>query len=121
SHGDFHQAFGRSSRDLVAEWNAFLESIPLGPRELNRAYSRFHGQSLFSRPCAREVARLGRKAQLLVEGSPERALELFQRCAKLQPQESWFRLQMATLLDHLGRAAEAAQVLKKLHDDLGDK
>jgi tetratricopeptide (TPR) repeat protein len=112
AHADFQAVYGRSLDALAGEWEQMLDSLQLDERSMNRAFSRFRQGSVFSRPCAREVATLSAEAR--TDSNPLRALQLVRRCATLQPEEPSFALLEATLLQKLGRLGEAAQVLSRL-------
>lgn len=112
AHPDFQSVYGRSLEALATEWEQMLDGLQLDERSINRAFSRFRQGSVFSRPCAREVATLSAKAQ--AEANPLRALPLVRRCAALQPDEPSFALAEAALLQKLGRLSEATQVLSRL-------
>ncbi len=114
AHGDFSLAYGRSLDSLAAEWEKFLDTVPLDPEAVNFAFSRFRRGSLFSRPCAREVARLHQLAGETLPSDPERALGLYQRCAELQPEEPSFALGVSQALSKIDRRGEAAEVLSGL-------
>jgi tetratricopeptide (TPR) repeat protein len=114
AHADFPAAYGRSVDELATEWERFLDSLPLDEAVLSRAFLRFRTGSLFSRTCAREVARLSEAASSSLLGDPEESLRLYQRAAALQPEEPTYQLGQASALDQLDQTAEAAQVLARL-------
>jgi tetratricopeptide (TPR) repeat protein len=64
------------------------------------------------------VALLQEEARDYLLSDPQQALELYQRAARLQPQEHTYLLGEATALDRLERADEAAQVLAKLAEQV---
>ncbi|HYX91869.1 MAG TPA: hypothetical protein VE782_09920 [Myxococcaceae bacterium] len=119
--GDFAIAYGKGLEELIAEWEKFVDAIPLDARAEAQAYQRFRKPSIFSRPCAREVASLEHAAGEFLRSDPERALTLYQRCARLQPDEPSFQLGEATALAKLDRPAEADEVLARLASTLQDK
>jgi hypothetical protein len=112
AHADFQAVYGRPVESLATEWEQMLDGLQLDERSINRAFSRFRQGSVFSRPCAREVAALSADAKN--ENNPLRALQLLRRCTALQPDEPSFALSEATLLQRLGRLGEATQVLSRL-------
>jgi tetratricopeptide (TPR) repeat protein len=120
AHGDFQAAYGRPLPALVAEWEGFLDGVPLTEGDLHRAFDRFRVGSLFTRSCAREVAGLAVKAQQLLWADPARALELYRRCAELQPEEPSFRIGEAQALRRMERLPEADQVLRTLAGKVQD-
>jgi tetratricopeptide (TPR) repeat protein len=114
AHADFRHAYGRSLDELVTEWERFLDSLPLDEDDISRAFLRFRTGSLFSRTCAREVARLQKSAQEALTTDPQEALELYRRAAALQPEEPTYVMGQAMALDQLDRTTEAAQLLATL-------
>jgi tetratricopeptide (TPR) repeat protein len=116
AHADFQKAYGRSLDELVTEWERFLDSLPLDEGAVNRAFLRFRTGSLFTRTCAREVARIQKNAQEALASDPQEALELYQRAAALQPEEPTYSMGQAVALDQLDHTAEAAQLLATLAD-----
>ena len=59
--GDF-SAYGKPLRELIAEWEAFLETVPTPPEAAAIAEARFDAPSIFGAVCARKVAALKEKA-----------------------------------------------------------
>jgi tetratricopeptide (TPR) repeat protein len=118
AHADFEAAYGRPLDALATEWETFLDSLPLDETTVSRAFQRFRSGSLFSRACAREVALLQEEARDFLASDPQQALELYQRAARLQPQEHTFQLGQATALDRLERPDEATQVLGALAEQV---
>lgn len=113
AHGDFVASYGRPLDELATEWERFLDAMPLDAATVNQAFSRFRRGSLFARPCAREVAALSAQAGETLPSDPERALELYQRCAALQPDEPSFTLGQASALAKAGRKGDAADLLQR--------
>ena len=118
AHADFQAAYGRPLDALATEWETHLDSLPLDEATVSRAFQRFRTGSLFSRACAREVARLQEEARDFLASDPQQALELYQRAARLQPQEPSFQLGQAAALDRLERPDEATQVLGALAEQV---
>lgn len=114
AHADFPAAYGRSLDELVTEWERHLDALPLNEAALSRAFLRFRTGSLFTRTCAREVARLYEDARESLASDPDEALKLYRRAAELQPEEPNYVIGQAAALDQLDRTAEAAQVLAAL-------
>lgn len=114
AHGDFQKAYDRSLNDLVTEWERFLDALPLDEGDISRAFLRFRTGALFTRTCAREVARLQKDAQDALASDPQEALDLYRRAAQLQPDEPTYVMGQALALDQLDRTTEAAQILATL-------
>jgi hypothetical protein len=119
--GDFHSVYDQTLESLAAEWEKSLDAVPLEPAAVNQAFNRFRRGSLFSRPCAREVAKLTQEAAELVASDPDEAVRRFQRCAELQPDEPGHAMSEANALNRSGRAADAAELLAKLAAELKDQ
>ncbi|MCA2981522.1 MAG: hypothetical protein INH41_09550 [Myxococcaceae bacterium] len=109
--GDFERVYGEPLSSLVAAWEQTLDAVPLTPEAVNQGIARFSGQSLFERPCAREVERLSQAAN---EASTDAAgaADLLGRCQSLQPRETAFVVRRAQALRRLGRDDEARAALE---------
>ena len=112
--GDFEAAYGEPLSSLRTGWESFLDGRTLDDAEVNLAFARFRGESLFARPCARELAALTDEATSELRADPDRALALYRRCAALQPGEPAHALGEARALLGLGRPADAEAVLGPL-------
>ena len=119
ARGDFETAYGRSLDALATEWEKKLDALPLDEAQVSMAFERFRQPSLFARACAREVASLRVEAEEWLASEPERALELYGRCAELQPEEPEFQLGRAAALARLDRTADAEALLGELEKKLG--
>ncbi len=118
--GDFVGVYGRPLADLVTDYEAFLEHVPLDPAAVNQAFARFKQGSVFERPCAREVATLTADAASTARDDPARALEDYERCHSIQPQEPAHELARAEMLRRLGRVDEAKAGLEALAERVKD-
>ncbi|QSQ16695.1 hypothetical protein [Myxococcus landrumensis] len=114
AHADFQDAYGRPLGELVSEWEAHVDALPLDEAAIARAFARFRTGSLFSRACAREVARLTESARSTLATAPAEALESYTRAAALQPEEPSFQMGEAAALSSLERYDEATAVLSTL-------
>jgi tetratricopeptide (TPR) repeat protein len=121
AHADFQQAYGRPLNELVTEWEQHLDALPLDEKAISRAFLRFRTGSIFTRACAREVARLQENAATALYSDPQEALELYTRAGQLQPDEPSFPIGQAAALDQLDRTAEATQVLATLAEKTKDQ
>ncbi|NNB88595.1 hypothetical protein HJC10_18480 [Corallococcus exiguus] len=121
AHADFNEAYGRPLDELVTEWERTLDALPLDASALARAFARFRTGSLFTRACAREVARLSDSARESLASDPQDALQRYQRAARLQPEEPSYQLGQAVALDALERGPDAAKVLATLADQVKDR
>lgn len=75
--GDF-SVYGKPLPDLIAEWEAFLETVPTPPEADTIARARFGAPSIFGAVCARKVAALKEEAfGYYAAGNFHRAGELF--------------------------------------------
>ncbi|WP_224246000.1 tetratricopeptide repeat protein [Hyalangium gracile] len=121
AHADFQLAYGRSLDDLVTEWERYLDTLPLDEGAISRAFLRFRTGSLFTRTCAREVARLQQTAQEALATDPQEALELYRRAAELQPEEPTYVMGQSLALDQLDRTTEAVQLLAPLAEKVKEQ
>ncbi|MDY7225403.1 hypothetical protein [Hyalangium rubrum] len=121
AHADFQEAYGRSLDELVTEWERHLDTLPLDEDAASRAFLRFRTGSLFTRMCAREVARLQEDARDALVSDPQDALERYQRAAKLQPEEPGYVIGQAAAMDQLDRTADAAKLLATLAERVKDQ
>jgi predicted negative regulator of RcsB-dependent stress response len=120
-YGDFAQVYGRPLDTLAAEYEAFLDTVPLDARAEAQAWQRFRRPSLFARSCAREVATLEEAAAQFLHSDPEEALRLYARAAVLQPEEPSHLLGEARALARVGREEEADALLARLSNLLADR
>lgn len=118
---DFERAYGKPLDALVAEWEAYVDAIPLEPEVLAQARFTFDRPTLFERRCARAIGALrGEGADWLDARRPERALPCFEEAAALSPEDPSYALDVAAVLAQLDRRPEALQRLDDLlrRDDL---
>ncbi len=113
-NGDFEGVYARPLTDLASDWERFLETVPLDEGAVNQAFARFKQGSIFDRHCAREVALLTAKGSSLLRENPMQALDVYERCQALQPEEPSHQLAGAEALRRLGRLDDAAKVLEAL-------
>ncbi len=84
--GDFQGAYGRSLDALAADWERFLDTVPLEARARGAARDRFRRPALFGRPCARELAALRGEARSAEAAQNEPlAASLLGRCREIDP------------------------------------
>jgi Flp pilus assembly protein TadD len=112
--GDFEAAYARPLGALASEWEAFLDGQSLDARALHAAQVRFERGSLFDRPCAREMAELRGEAEALQRADPERALSLYRRCERIEPENPAHLRAQAELLDAQGDSAAARAAWQKI-------
>ena len=112
--GDFEAAYSRSLDSLASEWEAFLDRVPLDARAMHTAEVYFERPSVFDRPCAREVARVKGEADLLRRADPERSLELYRRCAAIEPHNPAYLRAQAEVLASRRQWAEARATWEKV-------
>ena len=89
---DFERSFGQPLSQLVADWSAFLDAVPVAPELRSAAEARFHDPGLLRRTCARQVAELESRASALWErGSPGEAAPLWRAAADLSGEPGYLR------------------------------
>lgn len=84
--GDFEAAYGHPLDALAAEWERFVDAVPLDSEARGAAQNRFRKPSLFARPCAREMAEL--RAEITAAGAarnPALQAEILGRCSAIDP------------------------------------
>lgn len=121
AHGDFQTVYGRTLDSLASEWEKFLDQLPLNPNAVAQAFLRFRQASLFARPCAREVASAQERAAESLASDPQESLELYQRCAEIQPDEPAFQLGQAAALTRMNKLPAALEVLRALQAKVRDQ
>jgi hypothetical protein len=91
---DVARAFGRPLAVLEAEWQRFLDGVPVPAALAAAAEARFAHGSLFARACAREVADLDRRASLeSASGRAAAAEALLRRAGALSGGDpAWLRV-----------------------------
>lgn len=118
--GDFLAAYGEPLPALLARWEAFLDELPLDDRQLAIAERRFRRPSIFRRPCAREVADLRREAQVALRAKDtETAVELYRRCAALDPGDPAHLRSEALAWRLAGDAKQLLAIAQRLEEEEG--
>jgi tetratricopeptide (TPR) repeat protein len=113
ARGDFEGVYGRPVKALVADWNAWVDAIPVDDATLERARVRYDKKSIFEKVCARTIAELDRKAgSAKGSGDLDKALELRQRILSFQPNKTAHKVEMARVLRDLERPEEALAVVE---------
>lgn len=120
--GDLGGAYGLPLVELVGQWEAWVDQVPLSEGERALAGHRFRGGSIFSKVCARTIAELERQAdQAEARGDLEQALALRERVAALQPRAVDPALELARLRARRGEHDLALDLANGLlaREDLG--
>ncbi len=113
--GDFESVYGMKVKALIAEWNAFVDAIPLDDATLARAQARYDKKSIFEKVCARTLAQLDREASAARgSGNLDEALELRKRILSFQPKRTAHKVEIARILDDLERPEEALAVVQEV-------
>ena len=116
--GDIEGAYGEPLEELERGWVEHLESIRLGPGDLELARERFDRPAIFAKVCAHEVAQLRERASRCEERSrwPE-ALALRGRIVGFSNDAPRARLELARTLVSAGERRRARGLLDPLVDD----
>ncbi len=121
--GDLEGHYPKNTEQLIVDWEAFLDAIPLDEGTLLRARSRFAKGGIFEQTCAHEQAKLRTKAHDLV--TQERWAEadlviddLLSHLAK-DPRALELRMEMRGHQDRLSEAQKLGEQLLQ-HDGLGE-
>jgi hypothetical protein len=118
---DFQKAYGRPLSELATEWEKHLDALPLDEAAVNQAFLRFREGSLFARPCAREVAKARREAGAALRKQPLQALKLYEKCARIQPEEPAFALGKAQALAQMDQGPDADAILAALEHRIKER
>jgi len=98
-NGDFEHAYSQSIDSLVAEWEGFVDAIPLTEREMARAKFQYDRPSIFEKICARTVAELRRQAEEHGRlGERESGIAAWQTILGFDPENIRYRLEFAEFL-----------------------
>ncbi len=86
SSNDFFQAYGRRLEDLAAEWEVFIDAVPLDSAALSVAEHRFRRPGIFGKACPHTTANLETEGyQALGAGDLAAAAQALTRVADYQP------------------------------------
>lgn len=113
--GDFREAFGKSLRELVDEWEASLDAVAVPPDLGRVAAYRFFRPSLFEGRCARTVGTLeedGARAQ--DAGRAQKAVRLFADALVLSGGDSRNRRDLMAALVTARRLDEAEREAEEI-------
>ncbi len=98
-NGDFEGAYSQSIDSLVAEWEVFVDAIPLTELEMARAKFQYDRPSIFEKICARTVAELRRQADEHGRlGEREAGVAAWQTILGFDPENTRYRLEFAGFL-----------------------
>lgn len=120
--GDLASVYGEPVADLVTQWEAWVDQVPLTDGQQALAGFRYRKSSIFSKVCARTLAELGRLAEAAEEqGDLQRALLIRQEIGALQPNNPDHRLEIARLRRDMGELDAALLIATRLlsRGDLG--
>lgn len=112
AHGDFVASYGKSLEALTSEWENFLDTLVITPREQQMAAERFRIQSIFARVCAHEVAELRERAAQSV--APQETVELQRRICQFLDNAPAAQIDLAQSL----KAADDLEGAHKLASEL---
>ncbi len=103
--GDFEAAYGRPLPALIAEWEAFIDGVPLPDDALALARERFDVKGIFHRTCPLEIARLEAQASALADaGEYDGAIALHRQIVRFVPKDARKRVPIVELLARRGDA-----------------
>jgi hypothetical protein len=118
SGGDFERAYGRSARELIADWQAMVAAIELAPTGREKVRERFRRGGIFERPCPHAVAdKLARVGRLTSRGEIDEAIGLARSLCRDVPDEPRHRMELAELLFRDGDLGEAGSIYRSIADD----
>lgn len=113
--GDFVAAYGRSTEDLITEWEGFIDEYPVSEHEQALASYLYRRGSIFERVCARTIGELSRKASAAAgQGKTARARALWEEIAALEPGNPSHQLVLARVQADDGDSDAAAETVAVL-------
>lgn len=113
--GDFAAAYGQPLESLVGQWEAWLDRDDLPERARAVAERRFKRTAIFGRPCAREVADLASEARdAATAGDAQRAIELYEKCSRLDQNDPAFLAAQASVLARSGDAQGVSNLAERI-------
>jgi len=97
--GDFKLTYRKEIAELEREWLDFLEKEVNGPKYLSeRAKEKFTRPPIFERSCARETARLQKRASRLASTNPQTASKLMLKAHELSEGNGYLLIRAANYL-----------------------
>lgn len=116
--GDFQTAFGKSSEQLVGEWEEFLSEVSLDSGTMELVRYLYRRPSIFSKVCPRTIGELKRRArQAAASGDIRRASQIYERITGFAPRNVDFRIEYAELLLQGGAVEQAIEKLQGLRQE----
>ncbi len=106
--GDFATAYGVPLPELVAQWRAFLDDLPISDELLPLAEFRYDRPSLFGRLCARSIAtRFEEGASYVISRRFDEAERCFDSILADDPNNVTYRLRVASAWASMGADEQA--------------
>lgn len=113
----FDAAYGASLEDLVAEWNRFLDSIPLSADDLDLARFVFSPPSVFEKTCPYAVGRcMDQAARALAAGRPATIASLARVALAMGRDDPAGAVKLARLQLSAGLPAQARTLIEETAD-----
>lgn len=113
--GNFRKAYGKPFEELVGEWRAFLESVPLSGDDLRYAENALLRPPMLRRRCPHEVADLTERAEGRMRARDYRgALELLVEAYRLSGSDPHPLALMALCRFRLGEMEEAERTAREV-------
>lgn len=119
---DLEAAYGRSVDELVSEWEAWVDQVPLSAEQRDLAGFRFRKGSIFQRVCARTMGELARQAGVAeAREDLARAISIRERMRDLEPGSPDHRLELARLRAKAGDNPGAREIALRIaeREELG--
>jgi tetratricopeptide (TPR) repeat protein len=86
--GNLEGVYPKTLAELIADWEKFLDSLPLDTRVLEQARVRFAQPSIFARPCAHEISSIRKEVlERLAASQFERSREAAMRLLSYLPND----------------------------------
>lgn len=106
--GDFDRVYGVPSEQLVAQWGAFVDALPLEQRQVDLARYYYDRRSIFEKVCARTIAELRREVEVRRNARDDTAARaLMDEIVRFDPTNVGYLIERAELLLALNDTAAA--------------
>lgn len=111
---DFGLAYGRSLDDLVEEWGAFVDAIPIPSAQIISAEQRFTRPGIFQKTCAHKAANLSQEGyERLRYGDIEGGIARIEELLTYNPRDVEPLIHLGQSLARIGRLEEARRYVMR--------
>ncbi len=115
AEGDWTGVYGKPARELVSDWEAFIDTVPVDAQRIEPARQRYSRSSIFEKTCARTIADLTRKSGGAEgRGDYAEAIQIRKEILRFEPKKTEHLMALSRLLDKSGDREGAIAVLDQL-------